>query len=83
MAGFAYQSLTNSQLSTLPAQPRTGGRAGVLSRLAANLRLWRRRIDERAALAKLTPRELADFGATTGDVYRELSTPFWRAQPPC
>ena len=83
MAGFAYPSLTNSQLSTLPTQPRTGRRGGPLSRLIANLRLWRRRIDERAALAKLSPRELADFGATTGDVYRELSTPFWRAQLPC
>ena len=83
MAGFAYPSLTNSQLSTLPTQPRTGRRGGLLSRLVSILRVWRRRIDERAALAKLTPRELADFGATTGDVYRELSTPFWRAQPPC
>jgi uncharacterized protein YjiS (DUF1127 family) len=40
-------------------------------------------MNERAALARLSPRELADFGASTGDVYRELSTPFWRAQPPC
>jgi uncharacterized protein YjiS (DUF1127 family) len=80
MAGFAYPSLTNSQLSTLA---RAGRRGWPLSRLVATLRLWRRRIDERAALAKLSPRELADFGATTGDVHRELSTPFWRAQPPC
>jgi uncharacterized protein YjiS (DUF1127 family) len=80
MAGFAYQSLTNSQLS---ARSAASGRAGLLSRLAANLRLWRRRIDERAALARLTQRELADFGASTADVYRELSTPFWRAPPPC
>jgi uncharacterized protein YjiS (DUF1127 family) len=79
MAGFAYQSLTNSQLSTAAGS----GRAGLLSRLAANLRQWRRRIDERAALARLTQRELADFGASTADVYRELATPFWRAPPPC
>ena len=38
---------------------------------------------QRRALASLTDRELADFGATTADVYRELRTPFWRAQPPC
>jgi uncharacterized protein YjiS (DUF1127 family) len=38
---------------------------------------------ERQALANLTERELADFGATTADGYRELSLPFWRAQPPC
>jgi uncharacterized protein YjiS (DUF1127 family) len=82
MAGFAYQSLTNSQLSAHAQSSRTH-RAGLFSRLAANLRLWRRRIDERAALARLSERELADFGASTADVYRELSTPFWRAPPPC
>ena len=83
MAAFTYPSLTNSQLSTLPARSGTGRPKGALSRFADNLRLWRRRIDERAALARLTERELADFGATTADVHRELSTPFWRAQPPC
>ena len=83
MAGFAYQSLTNSQLSTTSARSPVSHRAGLFSRLAANFHLWRRRIDERAALARLTQRELADFGASTADVYRELSTPFWRAQPPC
>ena len=45
---------------------------GPLARFAATLRLWRRRIHERQALASLTDRELADFGATTADVYREL-----------
>jgi uncharacterized protein YjiS (DUF1127 family) len=83
MAGFAYQSLTNSQLSTATARSPSGRRAGLLSRFAANFRQWRRRIDERAALARLTQRELADFGASTADVYRELATPFWRAPPPC
>jgi uncharacterized protein YjiS (DUF1127 family) len=83
MAGFAYQSLTNSQLSTAPARSPASRRGGLLSRLTANLRQWRRRIDERAALARLTQRELADFGASTADVYRELATPFWRAPPPC
>jgi uncharacterized protein YjiS (DUF1127 family) len=83
MAAFTYPSLTNSQLSTLPARSGMGRHKGALSRFADNLRLWRRRIDERAALARLTQRELADFGASTADVHRELSTPFWRAQPPC
>ncbi len=83
MAGFAYPSLTNSQVSTLPAGSSAGRRQGTFSRFVATVRQWRRRIDERAALAKLTHRELADFGASTADVYRELSTPFWRAQPPC
>ena len=48
-------------------------------RLLETLRVWRRRVRERQALANLSERELADFGATTADVYRELSTPFWRA----
>ena len=51
-------------------------------RLLETLRLWRRRVSERRALASLTEHELADFGATTADVYRELSTPFWRHEPP-
>jgi uncharacterized protein YjiS (DUF1127 family) len=70
-------------VSTLPARTRGKHRPGAFARLVATLRLWRRRIDERAALAKLSPRELADFGASTADVHRELSTPFWRAPPPC
>jgi uncharacterized protein YjiS (DUF1127 family) len=38
---------------------------------------------ERRVLAQMTPHELADFGASTADVYRELNTPFWRSLPPC
>jgi uncharacterized protein YjiS (DUF1127 family) len=74
MAAITHPSLTNSQ--PLAVRPLVG-------RCAALLRLWRRRMRERQALANLTERELADFGATTADVYRELSLPFWRAQPPC
>jgi uncharacterized protein YjiS (DUF1127 family) len=81
MAGFADQSLTNSQLSSWPARLRPSG--GLLARFAAMVRLWRRRSRERAALARLSDRELADFGATSADVYRELSSPFWRSPPPC
>jgi uncharacterized protein YjiS (DUF1127 family) len=81
MAVIAHPSLTNSQ--QLGVRPWFGGRKGPLARLAATLRLWRRRVHERRVLANLSDRELADFGATTADVYRELATPFWRAQPPC
>jgi uncharacterized protein YjiS (DUF1127 family) len=49
--------------------------------MAAILGLWRRRVRERRALANLTQRELADFGASTVDVYRELARPFWREPP--
>jgi uncharacterized protein YjiS (DUF1127 family) len=79
MAGFAYPSLTDSQLATQPAR----SRPRLIARFLATLEMWRQRSRERAALAQLSQRELADFGATTADVYRELSTPFWRAQPPC
>ena len=83
MAGFAHQSLTNSQLSTLPVQQRAAGHDGLLSRIAATARLWRQRSKERAALARFTERELKDIGVSSADVYWEISTPFWRAGPPC
>ena len=78
MTALVRTSLTNSQVSAGPAW---AGEA--LGRYAARFRTWRQRARERRALAALTPRELADFGASTADVYRELSTPFWRALPPC
>jgi uncharacterized protein YjiS (DUF1127 family) len=74
MSDLAIPSLTNSQ----PATRRVRGRGWL-----ATIRQWRRRIHERQLLASLGERELADFGATSADVYRELSTPFWRAMPPC
>ena len=42
-------------------------------------RLWRRRASEREQILRFTERELRDAGLTSGDVYRELSTPFWKA----
>jgi uncharacterized protein YjiS (DUF1127 family) len=81
MAAIVHPFLTNSQ--PLGVRPWLRGRSRPLARLAATLGLWRRRVRERRALADLTQRELADFGATTADVYRELASPFWRAPPPC
>ncbi len=78
MAAVAHQLLTISQVSVRSA-PRQGG---LMARLGATLRLWQLRNRERAALAQLSQRDLADFGASTADVYRELSTPFWREMPP-
>ncbi len=82
MAAYAERSLTKTQLPTFPAWLQAG-RPSLFAKLLAALRLWRRRVREREQLARLTTRELADFGATTADVYRELSSPFWRAPPPC
>ena len=71
MSGFARPTLIYSQpLVVQRAAPRPG--------LLATLRRWRQRARERRALAELSDRELADFGASSADVYRELSTPFWR-----
>jgi uncharacterized protein YjiS (DUF1127 family) len=78
MAAFAHPLLTISQLSLHPVT-RRGGR---FAQFSATLRQWRQRSRERAALAELSRRELADFGASTADVWRELSAPFWRARPP-
>jgi uncharacterized protein YjiS (DUF1127 family) len=75
MSGLARPSLINFQPSDRPR--RRGQRLGQFGRWVSLFRLWRRRIHEREALARLTERELADFGASSADVYRELSTPFW------
>jgi uncharacterized protein YjiS (DUF1127 family) len=80
MSGFAYPPLTNSQLSTLPTE-RSRHRAHRLARLVSALRVWRKRRRELNALARLNDRELADFGASSADVYRELNTTFWRIPP--
>jgi uncharacterized protein YjiS (DUF1127 family) len=79
MSDLALPALTNSQLSTLP---RAGRRRHAWARFLETIQLWRRRDRERRALAELSPRELADFGATTADVYAELNAPFWRSLPP-
>ncbi len=41
--------------------------------------LWRRRSAERALLATLSHRDLADMNVTPGDAFREINKPFWRA----
>jgi uncharacterized protein YjiS (DUF1127 family) len=50
----------------------------VVSRLVAQLRLWRRRARERSQLARLGERDLHDIGMSRGTVYAELQKPFWR-----
>ncbi len=81
MTGLAQTSLINSQ--PLAARPWGDRHRSLLARIASTVRAWRQRSRERRVLASLTERELADFGASTADVYRELSAPFWRALPPC
>jgi uncharacterized protein YjiS (DUF1127 family) len=40
--------------------------------------LWKRRRQERSELARLSDRELYDFGASRSDAMAELRKPFWR-----
>ena len=70
MAVLAQRTLTNYHL----AAPRRG----LLATLTARLRHWHRINRERQVLAHLTDYELKDFGATRGDVERELRKPLWR-----
>lgn len=51
----------------------------VWSRLQATLSLWRRRSRERRELARLSTRDLKDFGLTPGAARFEANKPFWRA----
>ena len=59
-----------------------GGQPSFLARVAATLRLWRKRIREKQALERLDERDLHDMGVSFSDVYSELRRPFWRAPPP-
>ena len=50
----------------------------VLSLVRYTLQQWGRRRRERAELARLDDRMLRDIGITRGDVWQEISKPFWR-----
>jgi uncharacterized protein YjiS (DUF1127 family) len=45
----------------------------------ATLREWRRRSRDRAELARFDERMLRDIGISPGDVWHEISKPFWRS----
>ncbi|HUK00467.1 MAG TPA: DUF1127 domain-containing protein [Stellaceae bacterium] len=51
---------------------------GVLARLRATLRRWRRRIRERTELARFDERSLRDIGVSPAQARYETSKPFWR-----
>jgi uncharacterized protein YjiS (DUF1127 family) len=53
--------------------------AAPLSGILGTLRLWRQRSIERAMLAHMTQRDIADMGMTESDVRYEMDKPFWRA----
>ncbi len=51
----------------------------ALARLLAMLAEWRRRRFSRAALGRLSHRQLRDIGITPAEAERECAKPFWRA----
>jgi uncharacterized protein YjiS (DUF1127 family) len=72
--------LRNANL-TVGYPPRSHGSAGIVEHVAAALRLvrlWRRRVRDRALLAAFDDRMLRDIGVTRADVTREIDKPFWR-----
>jgi uncharacterized protein YjiS (DUF1127 family) len=80
MSSLIHTGLTDYHPSLRSVDAKNGS---LLARAAATLRLWRKRIREKRALAQLDERDLHDFGASGADVYAELRRPFWRAPPPC
>ena len=76
MSAFLYPALTNSQISARPA-----AKSGWFGRIAGTAYAWHRHNQEMRRLAEMTQRELADFGASSADVYREINTPFWHVPP--
>ena len=63
---------------TIP-RPITRRTAPVRRRVLVLIRLWRRRLRERRALAAMDDRGLRDVGLTRYDAYYEARKPFWRA----
>jgi uncharacterized protein YjiS (DUF1127 family) len=52
--------------------------SGLLTRVGATLRRWRRRIRERAELARFDERSLRDIGVSPAQARYETGKPFWR-----
>jgi uncharacterized protein YjiS (DUF1127 family) len=67
---------TDSYLDSAVARPAAVSPvAGILG----TLRLWRQRSIERAMLAHMSQRDIADMGMTEADISYEMNKPFWRA----
>ena len=49
------------------------------SGILGTLRLWHQRTMERAMLAHMSQRDIADMGMSEADVRYEIDKPFWRA----
>jgi uncharacterized protein YjiS (DUF1127 family) len=82
VAALVHQSLTNCQALSLPLRFAAPPRPGLVARLTATLRQWRRHARERQELGLLSERELRDMRLSSADVWHEIRQPFWRATRP-
>jgi uncharacterized protein YjiS (DUF1127 family) len=55
------------------------GRSPRWSKLAELFAEWRRRVQSRYELERLSERDLADMGLTRLDALNEMEKPFWEA----
>ena len=78
MSSTIHPSVRDYHLSPRSAHP---GRVSPLARVGATLRLWRKRIHQKHALALLNERDWHDMGISQSDVQAELNRPFWSAPP--
>ncbi|MFZ2156219.1 MAG: DUF1127 domain-containing protein [Bradyrhizobium sp.] len=53
--------------------------SGVFAGIVDSLRIWRKRQQDRRALAQLSARDLHDIGLSWSDIVYEAEKPFWRA----
>jgi len=67
---------TDSFLDGAVARPAA---ASPVIGILGTLRLWRQRSIERAMLAHMSQRDIADMGMTESEVRYEMDKPFWRA----
>lgn len=68
---------TTTRLPLAPIETLAAFLADGIEGAAARLRVWRETSDQRAALARLTPEQLADLGLGEAEIAREASRPFW------
>jgi uncharacterized protein YjiS (DUF1127 family) len=75
MNATTHHGLTDCQAYEQRQTFRSADPAGWISRVFG---LWRVRIRQRQAFAKLDSRDLRDIGVSRWEVDRELAKPFWR-----
>ena len=68
---MSMMSLTNTAIRTWSLPRWSDARSTVGE--------WKRRIQSRYELERLSERDLSDIGMTTLDAFDEIQKPFWRA----